>query len=191
MTVAPTHAPLADSPPRLRRRLRVMVGLLILLVLMGVNLAIASGKVRFEKVISGSMEPTLLIGDVLLMDANAVPDQYDIVVLNDPEEPGGKLVKRIIGMPGDRIVLRGGILYLNGKEEYSTQVTSNHISWEDTRFKVPEDHVFVLGDNRNNSVDSLNFGPVSYEEIRGVVSAVIWPPSRWRKPAPLHPEPAD
>ena len=179
--------------PRARfgRRIRLVIGLLILLVLMAVNLAIGSGKIQIEKVISESMEPTLLIGDVIVADANEMPQRYDVAVLMNSQDDEEKLVKRVIGMPGDTIEIRDGIIYINGEEEYSTQVTDNVISWPNTRVRVPPNSVFVIGDNRNNSFDSLNFGPVPFDNLHGVVSAIIWPPSRMSRPAPLHEEETD
>lgn len=180
----------AQPAPRVRfgRRVRLLIGLLFLLVLMAVNLAIGSGKIQIEKVISESMEPTLLIGDVIVADANEMPRRYDVAVLMNPQDDEEKLVKRVIGMPGDTITIRDGIIHVNGKEEYSTQVTDNVIAWPNTRVHVPPNSVFVIGDNRNNSFDSLNFGPVPYDNLHGVVSAIIWPPSRMSRPAPLHEE---
>jgi signal peptidase I len=163
-----------------------MISLTVLLVLIGANLAIGSGKLKLEKVISESMEPTLMVGDTLLVDANGFPDRYTVVVLNDPEEADGKLVKRIIGMPGDRLKIQGGIIYLNGQEEYSTEIEANAVETPDMRVTVPAGKIFVMGDNRNNSADSREFGAVPIESIVGTVKAVIWPPSRWCKPKPIH-----
>lgn len=165
--------------PNLRKRARIMIALIILLVLMGVNLAIGTGRLQIERVISGSMEPTLQISDVVLADRHAVPKRHDIVIVTDPEQPGEKLIKRIIGMPGDTVQLEHGILYVNGKEDFSAQVSENTIHWTDVRVRVPLGKVFVMGDNRNNSYDSLNFGPVSEDDIRGVMIATVWPPKRW------------
>jgi signal peptidase I len=131
------------------------------------------------------MAPTLLVGDEILSDANAMTGRYQIICFNSPEDDD-KLVKRIIGVPGDEIRIRDGIIYINGKEEYSTQVSDNRIQWKDVKVKVPRNGVFVLGDNRNNSHDSLNFGTVPYKNIRGVATMIIWPPSRWGRPKPLH-----
>lgn len=158
-----------------------MIALIFLLVLMGVNLAIGTGRLQIERVVSGSMEPTLQISDVVLADRYAVPKRYDIVIVTDPEHPAEKLIKRIIGMPDDVIKLEHGILYVNGKEDFSTQVSENTINWTDMRLRVPFGKMFVMGDNRNNSYDSLNFGPVPEEDIRGVMVATIWPPRRWSK----------
>lgn len=175
-----------EAPPSMKMRVRVLIGMIVLLVLVAVNLVIGAGKMQFDKVVSGSMEPTLQIGDVLLSDGNAMPQRYDVVCLHDPSEPEDKLVKRIIGMPGDRIVIQSGIIYINGKEEYSTKIEHNAISWHDLHVRVPENSVFLLGDNRNNSFDSLNFGAVPYDQITGVVSRVIWPPRRFGRPTSLH-----
>lgn len=184
----PSSPPLSDAVgrPPLSRRVRIMAGLLLLLILTGVNLAIGSGKLRVEEVVSGSMEPTLLIGDRLLLDANALIERYSIVVLTDPQDAGDKLVKRIIGLPGDEIRLRSGALYINGEQEVSPNIPDNLINFDDTRVKVGAGQYFVLGDNRNNSFDSLNFGPVPTENVLGEVNLIIWPPQRWGRPQALH-----
>lgn len=177
-----------DPDVTYRRRVRIMVGLLLLMVLVGANLAISIGKLQFKKVISESMQPTLMVGDVILVDADAMPVRFDVITLVDPEMPDAPLVKRIVGVPGDRIALVDGKLYLNGRLEESDQVSENRIIWNDIDLIVPPDHYFVLGDNRNNSFDSLNFGPVPTGEVLGVAGMIVWPPSpRWGSIAPLHP----
>jgi signal peptidase I len=189
-------SPVAQEQHRIsmRRRARIMIGLLFLLVLMGANLAIGSGKVRFEKVTSESMEPSLLVGDVLMCDANAAVQRYDIVVAKDPLEEGGELVKRVMGMPGDTILIDRGVLYVRGmndrqySEEYSAAIQGNKMYSSDGRWTIHSDQVFLMGDNRNNSADSRDFGPVPMESIDAVVTSIIWPPARWRKPHPYRDE---
>jgi signal peptidase I len=132
------------------------------------------------------MEPTLMVGDVILSDANATPGQYDIICLNNPEDHDEKLVKRIMGVPGDEIKIQDRAIYINNREEVSKQILENSIAWGNMKTRVPEDAVFVMGDNRNNSYDSLNFGPVPYKQIRGVVWAIVWPPKHWGRPKALH-----
>ncbi len=174
----------AEGKVNLKRRARLMIALVVLLVLMAVNLAIGSGRLQIDKVVSSSMEPTLLIGDVLLGDVNAMPGRYDIVILDDPENEGEKLVKRIMGLPGDTIVIRSGLLSINGAEDYSPHVSENRIDGRDFKTRVPDGHIFVLGDNRNDSYDSLSFGALPMDSIRCVMMATIWPPARWSTPPP-------
>lgn len=184
--IPPRSCVVPESPsvlhPEPKNRARVMIGLIVLLVLLGGLLAIQSQAIQILVVISESMEPTLQIGDRILVDRGGFADRFSVVVLQDPEksdEPQEQLVKRIVGVAGDSVEIRGGILYLNGKEQYSSHVTTNRVNWRDLKIKVPDDHVFVMGDNRNNSYDSLNFGPVEDKYIRGVLSLVLWPPQRW------------
>lgn len=162
--------------------LRMAAGLVVLLILVAVIGTLEAGVMKIFIVISGSMEPSLQIGDRILVNANATPSRNDIVNFQDPTKPGEpqeQLVKRVIGVEGDLIELRSGILYINKKEQYSNTVTSNRINWGDIRLKVPDGHVFVLGDNRNNSFDSLNFGTIAVDDVGGVLSIVLWPPGRW------------
>lgn len=159
-----------------------MVGVIVLLLLIGLILALYSQALRIFVVVSGSMEPALQIGDRILIDAKGLPDRFDVVALQDPEhphDPKEQLVKRIVGLEGDVIRIDGGILYINGEEQYSTQVTANRIWADDMRVKVPMGHMFVLGDNRNESYDSINFGPVPMENLTGVLTYILWPPGRW------------
>jgi signal peptidase I len=157
---------------------------------MGINLAIGAGKIHFERVTSESMEPTLMVGDVLLCDVNATPDRYSIVVANDPMEAGGKLVKRVMAMPDDLVAINGGLLEVKRpganrfRDEYSAQIKGNQMIESDGRWPVPPDHVFLMGDNRNNSADSRVFGPVPMTSLQGVVRAIVWPPAHWRRPEP-------
>jgi len=168
-----------------RRILRLMAGVLVLAPLLVVWIALSVGQLSVDKVASSSMEPTLQVGDVILTDANAPIDRYDVVAFDAPDG-GDPYVKRVLGVPGDRIEVRHGLLYLNGREEYSTQVSQNRLNWPDERIRVPREALFMMGDNRNNSFDSLNFGSVPREHIRGRVMWIVWPPDRWGRPALLH-----
>lgn len=183
---SPTPAAASWRPMTPKRRAIMMAELMFLLVLIGALLAIGSGKIQIDKVISGSMEPTLAIGDVIVSDANAMPSRYDVICLNNPEKPAEKLVKRILGVPGDEIKVLDRILYINKKKEVSDQIMENALAWKDVNIRVPDDAIFVMGDNRNNSYDSLDFGPVPFGQIRGVVWAIVWPPRHWGRPRALH-----
>lgn len=159
-----------------------MVGLLVLLVLIAIIFALQTKALRIFVVVSESMEPTLLIGDRILIDAEGYPERFDVVAFQDPEKPNHpeeQLVKRIIGLEGDVVEIRGGILYINKQEQFSQLVASNQIFTRDMRVKVPPGRMFVMGDNRNHSYDSVDFGPVPLENLSGILSLVLWPPGRW------------
>lgn len=174
-------------PPPMRRRVRLVIELILLLILMGGMLALVSDKIRFERVISPSMEPTLMVGDTIMTDANAPCKRYDIICFKDPDQKSQDiLVKRVMGMPGDTIVIQDGILYINGKEEYSTAITDNKMAWNNDKVRVPEDCLFVMGDNRNNSEDSRVFGPVPRKNITGVATLIVWPLKHWGRPKKIH-----
>lgn len=169
---------------------------------------------------SGSMEPTLLIGDYLFVskfsygysrysfpvDLSFIdgrvwqgegPERGDIAVFRPPREPGTDYIKRIVGLPNDRIQMRNGALYINDepvkREEvqpddgrtnvrqyletlpngvsYMTLDSSPNGQGDDTRvFEVPPGHYFLMGDNRDNSQDSRFLaGPVGFVPAENLV----------------------
>ncbi len=108
---------------------------------------------RFFRVPSNSMEPTILVSDYLLTLRQDNYRRGDIVVLHDPMAPKGYLVKRIIALGGDRIEIQGGAVFINGgyaSEPYRLEP----IEYSLGEYRVNESEVFVLGDNSNWSVDS-------------------------------------
>ena len=110
------------------------------------------------------------------------PDRFDIVICNYPNTSDGKYrVKRVVGMPGETIELVGGRLYVNGEfVEQNFDMTPNQTNFGP--FTVPQDHYFVLGDNRNNSKDSRStmVGALPRDMICGHVRAVVFPFSSMR-----------
>lgn len=158
---------------------------------------------------TGSMEPTLLIGDFLLVDKQVTADSLgslllpspaihrgDVIVFHYPVDPEVHLVKRVVGIPGDRIRLRGGNVLVNGlrlEEPYAVHRVSAPDNFRDNfprlqnadptinsrwwirmrklidngELIVPAGNYFVLGDNRNDSEDSRYWGFVPSENIVG------------------------
>jgi signal peptidase I len=165
-----------------RFKLRAAVGLLVLILALGTFLAIHAEVIRIYLVVSESMEPTLRMGDRVLIDSHGAPELFSIVSFQDPtrrHDPEEQLIKRVIAMGGDTVEIFDGLLFVNGVLQSSNQVSSNLVQWHDVRIVVPYDHFFVLGDNRNRSFDSLDFGPVENRNITGVMRMIIWPPRRW------------
>ncbi len=133
---------------------------------------------------SGSMEPTLQVGDRILVAKfyyRLAPIQRgDVIVFRYPLNPGKDFVKRVVGLPGDRVELRRGVVYINGKPRPDlTPADGDHTCAQDYGPKtVTPEHLFVLGDNRCNSEDSRFFGLVPARNVVGRALVIYWPPHR-------------
>ena len=102
-------------------------------------------------------------------------NRYDIVVVKTEDS---KIIKRVIGLPGETLKYENNTLYINGKETeepYLTEETEDFNITELGYDKIPQDCYFVMGDNRNNSSDSRIIGCVKKENIEGSASLVIYP----------------
>jgi signal peptidase I len=112
------------------------------------------------------------------------PERGDIVVFETPEEAvercgaGGTFVKRLIGLPGDTIVQRSGILRVNGAPLEESYVNGGPAGLDFPERTLGADEYFMMGDNRGQSCDSRQWGPVSRDDLIGPVFAVYWPPTR-------------
>jgi signal peptidase I len=131
-----------------------------------------------------SMEPTLLPHDRVLVNKFIYrfrePYRGDVIVLRYPRDPGKNYIKRIVGLPGDRVEIKNGHLIINGlpvDEVYLSGQVSVPDYPPDT---IPPDSFFVLGDNRNNSEDSRAFGFLKRGQIVGQAVMIYWPPNRVR-----------
>lgn len=124
-----------------------------------------------------SMEPFLHDGDRLVVDRTAYglgdAQRGDVAILRYPLDPQVDFVKRIVGVPGDRVAMRRGLLFVNG--EVADDWGSITDRQELAEFVVPADHFFVLGDNRPVSCDSRDFGLVAASLLKGRVCVRFWP----------------
>ena len=119
-----------------------------------------------------SMKNTLKNGDILLLYKLSNIDRLDIIVL-DEEKDNEKIIKRVIGMPGETVSIKNDKIYINGK------IIDNSFAYGTTsdvdKIELGEDEYFILGDNRLISKDSRYFGPVTKGEIIGKVVFRLFP----------------
>lgn len=149
-------------------------------------LVIAIYIVGLQQVVGPSMNPNYLDGDIIVVDKISYKfskiKRGDIISLNYIDSKN--LIKRVIGIPGDYIEFKNNELYINDtcmKETYLTNVTNKNFSLKDLGYdKIPDDMYFVVGDNRENSLDSrdLKVGLIKKEQIIGKVRFRIWPLNR-------------
>lgn len=144
-------------------------------VILVVVILIRSFIVTPIKVNGQSMYDTLEGNEVMLLNKLGRIDRYDIVVtkLMENGKKVDTLIKRVYGLPGEKIKCEKGVLYVNDHkidDPYANGVTSD---FEEVR--LASDEYFVLGDNRAISLDSHIFGPVKRKDIEGVTSFVLWP----------------
>ncbi|MBU4556675.1 MAG: signal peptidase I [Actinobacteria bacterium] len=135
-------------------------------------------------VLSGqNMQPTLTAGERVLSIHGTSSDAGTIVTFDDPTGTYPALVSRIIAVGGESIEFRDGIVVVDGQEldePYLNDVRTDPGSVSPPA-KIPDDYVWVMGDNRPVSGDSRFFGPIPVSSIRGGVTLVYWPPSAFRK----------
>jgi signal peptidase I len=148
-----------------------------------------------SKIPTGSMEDTLLVGDYIMVNrfayaptANGLekallpvrdPQRGDVIVFKYPDDPDTDFIKRIIGVPGDSIEMRGGKTFINGKALDEPYMLDEHRDY--TPFPppgmapvvVPPNSYFCMGDHRNNSRDSRVWGFVPRDLIRGR-AFIVW-----------------
>jgi signal peptidase I len=132
------------------------------------------GRVRVENI---SMQPTLHEGEFILVNKLAYRlgnfHRGDIVVFHYPRDPAEDFIKRVIGLPGDTVVIENGQVMVNGQvldEPYIKAPPQYTNTWQ-----VPEGQVFVLGDNRNQSSDSHSWGFVPRANFVGKALVIYWP----------------
>jgi len=175
----------------IRRRIKEeLKGILVALL---IALFIRAFFVQAYKIPSGSMEPTLLVGDHLLVLKCAYgiriplvgkylleyssPKRGDIIVFIYPRDPKKDFIKRVIALPGENVRIIGRTVYING-----TPLQDPWGVWSENDFlrvnfgpvTVPKGHYFVLGDNRDNSMDSRHWGFVPKSNILGKALVIYW-----------------
>jgi signal peptidase I len=164
----------------------------ILLVALVVSVGLRTFAFQTFYIPSGSMEPTLQIGDRIIVDKLAVDwgsiHRGDVLVFKAPpaEDCGGDpvvdLVKRVVGLPGDKIYSIGNTIYVNGKkfdENWShTEPLGSAIAPANDPVVVSANHYFMMGDNHSDSCDSRMWGTIPRSDVIGKAFFRVWPLNR-------------
>lgn len=171
------QAPLYQGASWLKNILEILETLLIAVVLFA-GIDTVSARIRVD---GHSMEPTLYTGELLIVNKMAYKFSSmnigDVIVFHPPNSPTEEYIKRIIGLPGDHVVIKDGKVIVNDQvlEEPYIKAAPNY----ELDIVVDSNGVFVLGDNRNNSNDSHAWGTVPLENIIGKAVVIYWPPQSW------------
>ena len=124
-------------------------------------------------VVGHSMDNSLKEGELLIIQKEFIEYNYgDIVLTKKIKLPDGSydsIVKRIIAMEGDTIEIKDGVLYINGKKQYESYIKENMKNESYKKVKLKKNEVYLMGDNRNNSYDSRQIGPIKISKLQGKV----------------------
>ncbi len=163
----------------IRPLLRETVETLILTAIIFVLIRSVAQNFRIE---GYSMEPNFHDGQYLIVNKISYHlhdlERGDVIVFQYPRAPKRDFIKRVIGLPGEKVEIRRGTVYVNDeqmKEPYDPNPGT--YSWGPQT--VPEGEYFVLGDNRNNSSDSHTWGMLPRGNVVGKAWGIYWPPSTW------------
>jgi signal peptidase I len=177
---------------------------LIAIVAIVLALVVQAYVVKPYRIPSASMNDTLLPGDRVLVNRLVYHfrdvHRGDIIVFRYPVDTHWVFIKRVVGLPGDTLQTKGGLLYVNGKqlsEPYIRKVngvpettdpgqpapgTTMAPPWSLSKpYKVPSGNYFAMGDNRTQSDDSRTWGPVPAKDLIGRAFFVYWPLTRIRR----------
>ncbi|MCL5409200.1 MAG: signal peptidase I [Candidatus Omnitrophica bacterium] len=154
------------------RLIKTLIGLFIIF---GIGYLFGIKGIKFYKIPSNSMEPTLVKNERII-GINVSPSDLkrgDIITFLYPKVSKKLLVKRIIGLSGDTVLIENGNVFINNKKIIEPYIKEKPVY--SLKAKVPEGDVFVLGDNRNNSYDSSIWGPLPMKDIQKKIIMIYWP----------------
>lgn len=190
---AADHTPAAPSRPRKSVAAAMIEWLVVVAVAVTAALLVKAYVVQQFQVSGDSMRTTLHDGDRVLVNKLSYrmhdPNRGDVVVLKTLEGADERdLIKRVIGLPGESVEVRSNCqVFIDGRllqEPYldpeEAACGSNYGSTIAYPFVVPAESVFVLGDNRDGSMDSRSIGPIKYSDLLGRAFVVIWPKDDWQ-----------
>jgi signal peptidase I len=158
--------------------------LILVLIALVLALSLKTYVAEAYEIKGRSMQPNFQNGQrVVVLKAFYGIHRGDIIVFSSPEDPTKDLIKRVIGLPGERIRISAGKVYIDGKklpESYGPQHDARELGETIREEKIPPDHYYVLGDNRPDSHDSRYFDAVPASSLKGRVVVRWWPFSEFR-----------
>ena len=164
-----------DASFLLRRVFTDSLETIIIAVVLFLVINTLTARIRVEL---RSMEPTLHDGDQVIVNKLAYKfsdmERGDIIVFSYPLNTDEDYIKRVIGLPGDTVSIQEHQVYVNGKLLYEPYISDPPNEGAEETF-VEEDTIFVMGDNRNNSSDSRDWGLLSMDYVLGKAVFVYWP----------------
>jgi signal peptidase I len=169
----------AEKPTDWKRVALDILETLVLAVVLYFGINAISVRVRVD---GYSMTPTLQNGEYILVNKLAyktgAPHRGDIVVFVFPIDPHEDLIKRVIGLPGEKVAIHNGTVTINGVQINEPYIAAAPLY--DGEWVVSEGQLFVLGDNRNESKDSHQWGLLPLENVVGKAVLIYWPPPEWQ-----------
>jgi signal peptidase I len=175
----PKTDPLRQETDNWKRFALDIIETIVLAVILYFGINAISARVRVD---GFSMNPTLQNGEYVLVNRLAyqiaTPQRGDIIVFIIPTNQEQELIKRVIGLPGETVSVRQNQVLIDGiplEEAYIAQAPLYSGEWI-----VPEGNLFVLGDNRNGSSDSHQWGVLPMENVIGKALIIYWPPPEWK-----------
>lgn len=152
--------------------MKIIKSLIPYLIIILVVVLIRTFIVTPVKVNGNSMYPTLIGEEIMLLNKLGKIDRLDIVVVKI-DEKNDNLIKRVIGLPGETVEIKDNKIYINDK--YFEDTYGYGVTYNIDKLTLDDDEYFILGDNRQISLDSRVFGKIKEDEIKGTASFVIYP----------------
>jgi signal peptidase I len=164
----------------MRRRTALGAGALVLAALVAAGLAARRARLEPMLVKGGSMRPTLVPGQrIAVAPLVRPPRRGDLMVLS--REHGLEVVKRVVGLPGERVRLHAGGLEVDGRVVPEPYLKGRSPGAGELELELGPGQYLVLGDHRAASTDGRDFGPVGADALLGLVRFAYWPPRRLRR----------
>jgi len=177
--IAAAQSPISAAGSLVRELAEVVV--LAVILYFGISFAVQTVHVEGLSMFATLNDNDYLIADKIDYRIHS-PQRGDIVILRPPTDDSKDFIKRIIALPGERLLIRDGVVYINGHhlvEPYLPEAWNVYNNWPlsgpaDGQV-IPPNQYFVMGDNRNRSQDSRTFGPIGKDRIDGRAWFRIWP----------------